>query len=157
MGKIGTFQEALRDAIIAEDVALPEFVDGSVVIASGRGQDAQSLENELATSISKSSGLSLLLFGREGTTPDVDSDLRMKFSMKIELYVHPYKRDLTLNPSLRGADELVEALMVFLHDRSLGDVSGHPYDEIHVTGFSELSDPDFIVFQINIQRMIDFN
>ena len=84
-------------------------------------------------------GLALLIFDRTGTTADPDEDgPTMIVSLKTELYVHPIKRDLTVNPALRGADDLLESLIKFLHQLDVGPGVQHCINELKVTGFREV-------------------
>lgn len=156
MARIGTWQEALRDGIIADTDDLPEFVTGNVLLVTGPQAEAKDLDKEVQQAAACCDGLVLLIFNRSGKNPDVETDLRMSVTLDMELYAHPYKRDLTRNPSLRSPDDLLEAVMKWLHHRVLSPGSGHCHDETQVAGFNELPDPDFHVFRINVTRAIQF-
>lgn len=154
MSKLGTWQEAIKDAIEADTAKLPEFGVGSVVLTSA--PDFKDIDGSIDTACRKAEGLALVIFDRSGDNPAPQDGLQMNIELKMQLFISPILRDLSVDNTLRAADEILVSLMKFLHGSLLDTLRGHCIDETRVKGFRELPDEEYVVFEITIIRTIEF-
>jgi hypothetical protein len=147
--KLDTWEEAIRDAIESDEANLVEFAEGSVVL--GDDLSPKNFDSKIQAAARLSEGLCLIIYGAAGNNPDTDAS-KFDVSLKAELYISPTMRDVVVNPALRGANEILEALIQFLHGGSFSNASGHCYGRTTVQGFAPVNDPDFKVQQLTLGR-----
>lgn len=151
--KIDPMLAAIRQSLVDADASTPgtalhEFAAKNVVIIAPDETDA-GIDAKIKAGIATKSGLCLLLIVGDGKNPDKAAPgPRMNLAMEAQLYVSSRIR----GSSAKTVLELAGALMKFFHHAQIR-ISGFPwYEEIFVTGFGSLQDPDFTAYSITMER-----
>lgn len=143
-----TMLAAIAQAIVDDETTLAEFTAANVTVIAPQ-ETAEAIDLKVQEAIAKAHGLSLILIAGGGVNPEREADgPRMTVDFELQLYVHQ---------SLRAEDAakplaLVVALMRFLHCKVLEVAGFQWFEEIFVTGFDPLPDPDFTAYTIRAER-----
>ena len=152
---IDPMMAAIRDAIITAasapvpaDETLTEFGTDQVVIVPP-DETEQGIDAKIKKAFGRTKGLVLLLVAGGAKNPDKTAPgPRLTLEMEAQLFVNTRMRAKDARPVL----QVLCAVMKLLHHAQIR-ISGFPwYEELNVTGFEPMADPDFTAYAITIER-----
>lgn len=140
---------AIRQSLVdATDGVLAEIGERQVTVVAPDETD-QGIDAAIRMAMARNKGLAILLVAGAGKNPDPDAPgPRMTLTIEAQLFV---------STRIRGRDatsplELCGAIAKHYHHLQVR-ISGFPWhEEIRVTGFDPLPDPDFTAYFITLER-----